>query len=328
MGTNWQSLYIFVSMDGYTQPKFYVDKYRQALVGVEAKWMPAWTGILEKMQLAKEWVFLGTGKSGYIARKLAATARSLGKKAVFILPSEGFHGDLGQFSADSLAIFISKSGSSEEHIQLAEWLLARGIPAVGLLGNRQGKLTERLPLFLDCSVAVEADTLDLAPSCSTMLALIAGESLMFSWADANGFTYADFSGYHPGGQLGKNWNLRVEQVMNPLDSIARLTPTHTMRQVLIAMTEKPLGIACIEENGKLVGIITEGDVRRALVKGLSLENSSASEIMNAAPKTCGPDSLLGTAIQIMESDQQKRSALPVVDHSNRLLGVIRIHDAY
>ena len=321
-------MYIFVSMDGYTPPKFYVDKYRLALHGVEEKWLPAWSPILEKMHLAKEWVFLGTGKSGYIARKLAATARSLGKKAVFMLPSEGFHGDLGQFSTESLAIFISKSGSSEEHIQLAEWLVSRDIPSVGLLGNLRGKLTQMLPLFLDCSVVEEADSLNIAPSCSTMLALIAGESLMFSWADANGFTYADFSVFHPGGQLGKNWNLRVQQVMNPLDSIPRLMPAHTMRQVLISMTEKPLGIACVEENGRLIGIITEGDIRRALVKGVSLENAQAREIMNASPITCGPDFLLGKAIQIMESNQQKRSALPVVDLSNQLLGVIRIHDAY
>lgn len=328
MGTNWQSLYIFVSMDAYSPPGFYVEKYRKALLNVEAKWQPSWNGMLEKMQLAGEWIFLGTGKSGYIGRKLAATARSLGKKAIFILPSEGFHGDLGQFSSDSLAFFISKSGSSEEHIQLAEWLMAKGVSSIGLLGNTQGKLSAKLSLVLDCSVSEEADSLNLAPSCSTMLALIAGECLIFSWADSNGFSYSDFSAFHPGGQLGKNWNLKVKQVMHPLDSVARLLPSNTMRQVLISMTEKPLGIACVEERGVLVGIITEGDVRRALVNGVSLESAQANEIMNPQPITCGPDAFLGAAIQTMESDLQKRSALPVVNSSNQLLGVIRIHDAY
>lgn len=315
-------------MDTYSSPELYVERYRKALTGVETRWQPFWKDILEKMQLAGDWIFLGTGKSGYIGRKLAATARSLGKKAVFMLPSEGFHGDLGQFSSNSLAFFISKSGSSQEHVQLANWLLARNIETIGLLGNIHGKLGSKLPLVLDCSVSQEADSLNLAPSCSTMLAQIAGECLIFSWADSNGFSYADFSAFHPSGQLGKNWNLKVEQVMHGLDSVARLSPAHSIRHVLIAMTEKPLGIACVENEGKLIGIITEGDVRRALVNGVSLETAQAKDFMNAQPITCLPDSFLGEAIHIMESECQKRSALPVVNPSNQLLGVIRIHDAY
>jgi len=330
MGTNWQSLYIFVSMERLQSlsPKQYISRYRQALVGLEDRWEPRWAQALGLLTGSEEWIFLGTGKSGYIARKLAATARSLGKKAVFMLPSEAFHGDLGYFSPGCLAIFISKSGNSDEQIKLSTWLKINKLPSIGLLGNTEGILASAMSVNLDCSVSTEADSLNLAPSCSTVVAMVAGESLMFSWADATGFNYSNFSAHHPAGQLGKNWSLRVEQVMHPLESVARIKPEQSMREVLIAMTEKPLGLACVEDQGKLLGIITEGDIRRALVNGTSMETCLAKSLMNPNPTTCFPSHFLGEAIHLMESEVQKRSALPVVDAHQALLGVIRIHDAY
>jgi len=311
-----------------SNPGEYISRYRQALIGLEDKWEVHWAQALALLSESEEWIFIGTGKSGYIARKLAATARSLGKRAVFMLPSEAFHGDLGYFSPGCLAIFISKSGNSEEQIKLSNWLKMHQISSLGLLGNPQGILANAMTVNLDCSVSAEADSLNLAPSCSTVVAMVAGESLMFAWADATGFSYSNFSGFHPAGQLGKNWSLRVEQVMHPLESVARINPEQSMREVLIAMTEKPLGLACVEVQGRLLGIITEGDIRRALVNGTSVETCLATSLMNPNPTTCLPSNFLGEAIHLMESGVQKRSALPVVDANQALVGVIRIHDAY
>ena len=211
-------------------------------------------------------VVTGVGKSGIVAQKIAATLSSTGTPAVFLHASDAFHGDLGLYEPGDPTILLSKSGSTQEVLKLVPILREFNSPLIGIIGNRNSELATQVDVFLDVMVQSEADLNNLAPTTSTTVALAVGDALACTLIQARGFTAEDFARYHPGGQLGRNLNLRVSQVAQKPDRVAWLSPSASLKEVVIAMTSYPLGAACVVDGeSRLIGLITDGDLRRALV---------------------------------------------------------------
>ncbi|MEJ5329338.1 MAG: KpsF/GutQ family sugar-phosphate isomerase [Desulfobaccales bacterium] len=275
-------------------------------------------------------VVSGIGKSGAIAHKIAATLASTGTPAVFLHAAEAVHGDLGIYTPGDPSLLISKSGATAELLRLIPVLRRFRSPLIALVGNLNSPLAREADVVLDARVEREADTLNLAPTCSTTAALALGDALAVALMHARNFTRDDFARYHPAGQLGRNLWLTVADVMHRGEAVAWVGPETPLRQVIIAMTERPLGAACVvDEAGNLLGLITDGDLRRALITRQDIRGVKAQEIMTARPTTITPGASLKEAAQLMEDRPSQISVLPVVEpHSRRCLGLIRIHDIY
>jgi arabinose-5-phosphate isomerase len=273
-------------------------------------------------------ILTGIGKSGHVARQLVATLCSTGTPAVFLHPAEAIHGDLGIYSPGDPTVLISKSGASEELLRLAPILRELGSPLIGILGKEASPLARVVDVLLDASVECEADRHNLAPTASTVVALALGHALAVALMQAKGFTPEQFGRYHPGGQLGRGLRLRVAQVMHAGDEVAWASPDDSLRQVIIAMTERPLGAACVlTESGELAGLITDGDVRRALRKHDDIRGLRAAEVMTQSPVTISSDALLLDALRLMERRTSQISVLPVIDAgSGACAGLLRLHD--
>lgn len=270
----------------------------------------------------------GMGKSGLIAQKIASTLCSTGTPAVFLHPAEAIHGDIGVYSPGDPSILLSKSGSTAELLRLVPLLRQHNSPRIAILGNTASRLAEQSDVVLDASVEREADPLGLAPTSSAMTALAMGDALASALMQARRFTPEDFATRHPGGQLGRNLTLRVADVMHRGEAVAWAAPQDTMRQVLLRMTERPLGAACvIDEGHQLLGLITEGDLRRAMMQTGDVLSFSASEIMTKTPISVDSQRSLRDALKLMEDRPSQLSVLPVVEQE-RCLGLIRIHDIY
>lgn len=275
-------------------------------------------------------VVSGIGKSGAIAHKIAATLASTGTPAVFLHAAEAVHGDLGIYTPGDPSLLISKSGATAELLRLIPVLRRFRSPLIALVGNLNSPLAREADVVLDARVDREADTLNLAPTCSTTAALALGDALAVALMHARNFTKDDFARYHPAGQLGRNLWLTVADVMHRGEAVAWVGPETPLRQVIIAMTERPLGAACVvDEAGNLLGLITDGDLRRALITRQDIRGVKAAEIMTARPTTITPGASLKEAAQLMEDRPSQISVLPVVEPSSRrCLGLIRIHDIY
>lgn len=275
-------------------------------------------------------VVSGIGKSGAIAHKIAATLASTGTPAVFLHAAEAVHGDLGIYTPGDPSLLISKSGATAELLRLIPVLRRFRSPLIALVGNLNSPLAREADVVLDARVEREADTLNLAPTCSTTAALALGDALAVALMHARNFTKDDFARYHPAGQLGRNLWLTVADVMHRGEAVAWVGPETPLRQVIIAMTERPLGAACVvDEAGNLLGLITDGDLRRALITRQDIRGVKAAEIMTARPTTITPGASLKEAAQLMEDRPSQISVLPVVEPSSRrCLGLIRIHDIY
>ena len=275
-------------------------------------------------------VVTGIGKSGHIARKIVATLCSTGTPAVFVHPAEAPHGDLGVCSPGDVALMISKSGTTAELLRLAPILRGLGSKIVGILGNTASPLAAEMDVVLDASVRREADPHNVAPTVSAIVALALGHALAVALMQARKFTLEDFSRYHPAGQLGRNLSLKVRQAMHSGDRVARVAAQQSLKQVAIAMTSCPLGAACVvAPDGKLEGLITDGDLRRALQSYDDIRPLRAADVMTASPITVPPDALLVDALRLMEDRPSQVSVLPVVDPSTGgCLGLIRLHDIY
>ena len=271
----------------------------------------------------------GMGKSGYIAQKIAATLSSTGSSAIFLHPADAAHGDLGVYTPGDPTIMISKSGSTIELLRLIPILREFKSPLIGILGNLNSALAREVDVVLDASVEREADPLNLAPTASTAVALALGDALAAVLITLHNFKSQDFARYHPGGQLGRNYWLHVADVMHGLDKIACVQPSATLKEVVIAMTQFPLGAACIlDEQKRLVGIITDGDVRRALRKYDDIRLLTAEQVMVSTPTTIAPDATLALAVERMEKRISQISVLPIVNAEGKCLGLLRIHDIY
>jgi arabinose-5-phosphate isomerase len=275
-------------------------------------------------------VVSGIGKSGHIGQKIAATLSSTGTPAVFLHAAEAVHGDLGIYTPGDPSILISKSGSTAELLRLIPVLRQFRSPLIAIVGNLNSPMAKQADVVLDARVDREADPLNLAPTCSTTVALALGDALAVALMMARRFTDQDFARYHPAGQLGRSLWLKVEDVMHANDAVAWVKPETPLRQVIIAMSERPLGAACVvDEHFQLLGVITDGDLRRALLTHEDIRLLHASDCMMRQPITITPEASLRDATRLMEDRPSQISVLPVVDlGGQRCLGLIRIHDIY
>ncbi len=275
-------------------------------------------------------VVSGIGKSGHIGQKIAATLASTGTPAVFLHAAEAVHGDLGIYTPGDPSILISKSGSTAELLRLIPILRQFQSPLIAILGNLNSPMAKQADIILDARVEKEADPLNLAPTCSTTVALALGDALAVALMQARSFTDQDFARYHPAGQLGRHLWLKVADVMHQNDAVAWVKSDTPLRQVIIAMSQHPLGAACVvDEDFLLQGIITDGDVRRVLLTHEDIRPLHAADCMVRQPVTINPEADLKEAARLMEDRPSQISVLPVVDSlSQRCLGLIRIHDIY
>jgi arabinose-5-phosphate isomerase len=274
-------------------------------------------------------IVTGIGKSGHIARKIVATLCSTGTAAVFLHPAEALHGDLGIYTPGDPTVLLSNRGSSAELQALVPLLRQFRSPLIGILGNLASPLAAQMDVLLDASVEREADPHNLAPTASAVTALALGHALAIALMCARNFTPEEFGRFHPGGQLGRNLRLSVAQAMHTGDEVAWVAPETALKDVIIAMTRRPMGGACVvAADGRLAGFLTDGDLRRALTTHDDIRTLRAADAMTATPVTVGPEANLGQALELMERRRSQISVLPVVDGEGRALGLLRIHDIY
>ncbi len=273
-------------------------------------------------------VICGIGKSGAIGEKITATLCSTGTPAVFLHAGEAAHGDLGVYADGDPVIMISKSGTTEEMLRLIPFFKSSGSIVISIVGNITAPIARDSNYVLDASVDKEADALNLAPTASTTVAMVIGDALAVALMYARGFTEKDFARFHPGGQLGKNLLLKVEDIMHTLNEVALVNENDSFRNLIIAMTKFNLGAACvIDDENKLIGLVTDGDVRRSLIDENELSDLSVINIMTKNPISISPKATLKEALDKMENRNSQLSVLPVVEFE-KCLGLVRIHDIY
>lgn len=267
----------------------------------------------------------GMGKSGHIARKIAATMSSTGTPAYFVHPGEASHGDLGMVTADDVFIGISYSGESEELLTIVPVLKRQGAHLISLTGNPGSSLALAADAHLDGSVAQEACPMGLAPTASTTAALALGDALAVALLDAKGFGEEDFARSHPGGSLGRRLLTHVRDVMHTHASIPSVGKNATLADAVLEISRKGLGMtAIVDDNKHLLGIYTDGDLRRTLEKKLDFSTTPVSAVMTANPRSIGPDALAVEAVQLME--QFNITQLVVVEANRKLVGALNMHD--
>lgn len=269
-------------------------------------------------------VVTGVGKSGLIGQKIASTLASTGTPSFFMHPSEGLHGDLGMLSRGDLVIAISNSGESEEVSQILPVVKRLGLPLIAMSGNMNSTLAKSGDVVLDVSVKEEACPLGLAPTASTTATLAMGDALAISVLDKRGFEKEDFALLHPGGSLGKSLILRVSDIMHSGDAIPLVNEKTLMREALFEITSKRFGITGVVDNrGTLTGAITDGDLRRAIEKGMDIMSQKAVDLMTSSPKRIEVDALAAEALQKME--KHSITAMFVMN-SDRVAGIVHLHD--
>ena len=275
-------------------------------------------------------VVTGLGKSGHIARKIASTLCSTGTPAVFLHASEAGHGDLGIYTPGDPVIAVSKSASTAELVHVAPVFKQKGSQLIGILGRKQGPLAELADIVLDASVIREADPLGIVPTASTITTLALGDALAGALMEARNLTEAEFARNHPSGQLGRNLQLTVADVMHSLPNCAVVEQNTSLKNLVISMTDYPLGAALIMDGKeRLCGLVTDGDLRRALARDEDVRSMSAAHLMNSAPICIQPDASLQDAVCIMEDRPSQIAVLPVTEASTgRPLGLLRLHDVY
>jgi arabinose-5-phosphate isomerase len=275
-------------------------------------------------------VVTGLGKSGHVARKIVATLCSTGTPAVFLHAAEASHGDLGLYSPGDPTLMVSKSGNTFELLQLIPFLKELPSQRIGILGNPSAPLAAEMDVVLDASVEREADPDNLAPTASATVALSLGHALAIALMRARDFSVEDFERFHPGGHLGRSLRLTVRDVMHGRDEVAWARPDDSLKQVVIAMTHYPHGAACVvDESHRLIGLITDGDVRRALQTYDDIRELRASQVMTPNPSTISPGERLQQALRLMEDRPSQISVLPVLDPASGVcLGLLRLHDLY
>jgi arabinose-5-phosphate isomerase len=271
-------------------------------------------------------VVAGIGKSGKVGQKISATLASTGSQSIFLHPTEALHGDLGIVGPSDVVLAMSHTGNTEELIRLIPSLKSLRVPVVGMGGNDQSKLAQSCDAWIDGWVETEACPHNLAPTTSTTLALALGDAIAVTLMQLRSFDAKSFAQFHPGGSLGKRLNLRVEDIMHHGEAVAVCAPQATMDEVIVASTRKKLGAVLVVEGTKLLGIITDGDIRRALQHREKFFSLQAKDVMTQRPVTVTPEMMASVALELMENRPSQISALPVVDPSGNWKGVVRIHD--
>jgi arabinose-5-phosphate isomerase len=271
-------------------------------------------------------IVTGMGKSGIICQKIAATLSSTGCPAYFLHPAEALHGDLGMIVAGDVVVAISNSGETPEIVRLLELIRRLGATVVALTGRPDSPLARHADVHLDVGVAQEACNLDLVPTASTTAALAMGDALAVALYERRGFTTRDFARYHPGGHLGRSLR-QVGDLMHRDADLPVVLESDTMRRALEEIDRKRLGMTCVvDPQGRLCGVVTDGDVRRRLLRVPAPAEGTAGDAMTRQPITIRADALASEALRRMET--RKITSLPVVDAGDRLVGVIQIHDLW
>lgn len=270
-------------------------------------------------------VVLGMGKSGHIGSKIAATLASTGSPAFFVHPGEASHGDLGMITPKDVVLALSNSGETDEILTLVPMLRRLGVPLIALTGRSESTLAQAATVNLDAGVAKEACPLGLAPTASTTAALVMGDALAISLLESRGFTAEDFARSHPAGRLGRRLLVHISDVMHSGDGVPSVTPEATVGEALVEMTRAGLGItAVVDPERRLLGVFTDGDLRRALDNRVNVHDTPVKSVMTVNGKTIHPDQLAVEAARLMEA--HKIHALPVVDSRDRVVGAFNIHD--
>ncbi len=270
-------------------------------------------------------VVTGMGKSGHIARKIAATLASTGSPAFFVHPGEASHGDMGMITADDAVIALSNSGEVVEIVTLLPLLKRLGVPLVSMTGNSHSTLALASEVHLDTGVETEACPLDLAPTSSTTTALVMGDALAIALLEARGFTADDFAFSHPGGTLGRQLLLMVRDVMRTGDAIPRVGVNTRLAEALLEITNKGLGMTTVvDPAGHLAGVFTDGDLRRSLDARIDINETLIDDLMNTHAKTVSAEILAAEAMRIMETNEI--GALVVVDDTGAITGVLHLKD--
>lgn len=267
----------------------------------------------------------GIGKSGHIARKIAATLSSTGTPAYFVHAAEANHGDLGMIARDDVLIALSNSGEAEDLLSIVPLIKRRGGKLIAITGNAYSSLAREADVHLDARVAEEACPLNLAPTASTTAALALGDALAVALLDARGFSASDFAHSHPGGALGRRLLTHVRDVMRAPAAVPRVAADALMRDALLSMTRGGMGMtAIVAGNDSVTGIFTDGDLRRAIERGCNFQVDLVRDYMTANPRTIGPDALAMAAVEKMDS--HRISQLLVVDAAGVLVGALNTHD--
>jgi arabinose-5-phosphate isomerase len=270
-------------------------------------------------------IISGVGKSGIIAQKIAATFSSLGLPSFFLHPTEAMHGDLGRVTKSDAVVLISKSGTTEELLLVLPYLRVTKERIVALVGNTKSPIAERAGIVLDCGVEKEACINDLAPTTSTTTALAMGDAMAVLYETVMGVTKDKFAVNHPAGLLGKSLLLTVEKLLVPAHQCAVVNSTATLQETILAMTQLPVGMCAVVEGEKLLGIMVEGDIRRAFAKSADAIKTSVGELMTKTPIAVSPTDLAFDALKVMETGTRLITVVPVIDNG-KFIGVLRLHD--
>jgi arabinose-5-phosphate isomerase len=271
-------------------------------------------------------VLTGMGKSGIVCRKIAATLSSTGTSAVFLHAADALHGDMGVIRTEDVVVALSYSGETEELVRIVETLKRLGTPLIVVTGAPQSTLAQAADVALDCRVSEEACPMNLVPTASTTAMLALGDALAMTVLVERGFQPDDFATLHPGGRLGKRL-MRVERLMHEGEQIPRVTPDTIMREVIYEMNRKGLGMtSVVDDDGRLLGIITDGDLRRKMVSSPRVYDLTAGDVMTAHPVTIARSTLAAEALQLLE--QRKITSIVVIDESRRVEGVVHLHDLW
>lgn len=273
-------------------------------------------------------VLTGMGKSGHIARKIAATMASTGTPAFFLHPAEGIHGDLGMVTADDVVVAYSNSGETTEILNILPSLKRIGAKMIAVVGRTDSTLARNADAVLDAGVSKEADSLGLAPTSSTTAALALGDALAVTLMERNHFTADNFAVFHPGGSLGKKLLMTVSMVMHKGEDNPLISENASVKDALFVMTDKGLGaVSVVNAEGKLVGLLTDGDVRRGLKTGADFLSLPVSGVMTVAPLVISKEKLAAEALHIMEKHMPHPiTVLPVADEEGNAIGMVHITD--
>ncbi|RMG57525.1 MAG: KpsF/GutQ family sugar-phosphate isomerase [Gammaproteobacteria bacterium] len=270
-------------------------------------------------------VVTGMGKSGHIGNKIAATLASTGSPAFFMHPGEASHGDLGMITAEDVVVAISNSGETDELLTIVPIIRRLGVPLIAMTGNPASSLAREAEVHLDISVEKEACPLGLAPTASTTATLVMGDALAVALLEARGFTADDFARSHPGGRLGRRLLLHVADIMRTGEQLPRVQAETRLDQALLEISRKGLGMtAIVDDAGRVIGVYTDGDLRRTLDQRIDIHETAVGEVMTSPCRTARPDMLAVEALKLMED--HRINALPVVDEEGRMIGALNMHD--
>lgn len=267
----------------------------------------------------------GMGKSGIIGQKIASMLNSIGTPSFFLHPAEGVHGEMGAVLRDDVVIAISKSGNTEELVRLIPMFKRLGVKMIAMTGNKDSQLAKRSDVVLDIGIKSEACSFDLVPTTSTTVTLVMGDALALALFDAKGISAEDFVQYHPGGAIGRRHLLLVDELMHSGNELPKVSDKTTLSDTILEMTTKRLGVTCVmDESDKLLGIITDGDLRRLLEKKQELWKLTAVDVMTQFPKTISKGSLAAKALHLMEA--HSITQLIVTDENQNPAGIVHLHD--